>query len=165
MLSARLADAIAGLRCWPGPRGWGRAALELAWAIPLLLLVAHLGGLIRLGGSPDPITSLQLAATLFFVPALGEELLFRALIIPRKARRQWWLALSVALFVLWHPLQAFTFGPPWAGALLDPWFLAATAILGIALGRIYLATSSLWPCIAAHWLIVLGWKLFFGGPF
>jgi predicted Abi (CAAX) family protease len=44
-------------------------------------------------------------------------------------------------------------------------FLAAVAILGAALGRIYVVTGSLWPCIFAHWLIVLGWKALLGGPF
>ena len=98
-------------------------------------------------------------------PALGEELLFRGFLIPRRPPRARWIALSAALFVLWHPLQAWTIGPPWAAAFLDPWFLAAAAVLGVALGRIYAATGSLWPCVAAHWLVVWGWKALLGGPF
>ena len=109
--------------------------------------------------------SLGLAATLFVMPALGEELLFRGLLIPRDRAGPGWIALSVLLFVLWHPLQAVTIGPPWAAAFLDPWFLACVAILGLALARIYSVTRSLWPCIVGHWLIVLGWKAMFGGPF
>jgi predicted Abi (CAAX) family protease len=140
MIRARLADLAAALRQVPGPAGWARAALELGWALPLMLLLAHLGGLIRLQSPPDAITALTLPT-------------FAA------------MTLSALLFVLWHPLQAATIGPPWAGAFLDPWFLAATATLGIALARIYAATWSLWPCVLAHWLVVLGWKLFLGGPF
>jgi uncharacterized protein len=165
MLRARLADIAAALRTVPSLRGWGRAALELGWALPLLLLVAHLGGLVRLQGPPDAITALGLAATLFLAPALGEELLFRGLIIPRQRPRAKWLALSVVLFVLWHPLQAVTIGPPWAASFLDPWFLTCVAILGTALARIYAATGSLWPPVVAHWLVVFGWKAFLGGPF
>ena len=109
--------------------------------------------------------SFGLAASLFLAPALGEELLFRGLIIPRGGPKARWIALSASLFLLWHPLQAATIGPPWASAFLDPWFLAATAILGLALGRIYAATGSLWPCVLLHWLVVFGWKALLGGPF
>ena len=161
----RLADLAAALRTFPDRRGWVRVLLELGWALPLLLVVAHLGGLIRVQSPPDAITMLGLAATLFVVPALGEEILFRGLLIPRDRPGVGAILLSVLLFVLWHPLQALTIGPPWAAAFLDPWFLAAVAILGLALARIYAATRSLWPCVLAHWLVVLGWKTVLGGPF
>ena len=163
-LLGRLADVAAALRHFPDAAGWGRAALELGWALPLMLLVAHLNGLIRLQSPPQATTALALAATLFVAPALGEELLFRGLFIPRDRPTPAAMTLSVLLFVLWHPLQALTIGPPWAGAFLDLWFLAAVAILGVALARIYAATRSLWPCVLAHWLVVLGWKLLLGGP-
>lgn len=116
-------------------------------------------------GPPDAITMMRLAATLMLTPALGEEILFRGLIIPRDRPARKWIALSVLLFVLWHPLQAIAFGPPWASAFLDPWFLAAVAALGLSLARIYRATRSLWPCILFHWLVVYVWKVFLGGPF
>ena len=89
----------------------------------------------------------------------------RGVLLPRDGRTTIWLALSVLLFVLWHPLQAVTLGPPRAETFLDPWFLAAVAVLGTALARIYAATRSLWPCILTHWLVVLGWKALFAGPF
>ena len=163
-MGRRLADLAAGLRSWPGFAGWCRAGLELGWAIPCLLIVAHLGGLVRLQFPPDAITTLGLAATLFVAPALGEELLFRGLIIPRDRPGGVAIALSVALFVAWHPLQAVTLGPPWAVAFLDPWFLVCAAILGLALARIYAVTRSLWPCVVGHWMIVLVWKALLGGP-
>ena len=163
--TGRLADLSAALRQLPTFAGWRRVGFELVWALPLMLLVAHSGGLIRFSGPPEVSTLAPLAATLFFAPALGEEVLFRALVIPHDRPWPWWLILSVLLFVLWHPLQALTFGPPWAGAFLDPWFLAAVAILGAALARIYAATRSLWPCVLVHWLVVLGWKAVLGGPF
>ncbi len=116
-------------------------------------------------GPPDASTMLRLAATLLIVPALGEEILFRGLLIPRRHAGVAVMALSVLLFVLWHPLQALTVGPPWAAAFLDPFFLTAGTIFGTALARIYSATGSLWLCIFAHWLVVFGWKTFLGGPF
>ena len=165
MIGRRLRDLGTGLRRWPGLYGWRRTAFELAWVLPLMLVVAHLGGLVRYGELPEASTAAALAASLFVAPALGEELLFRGLIIPQSGDGGRWIAISTLLFVLWHPLQAVTFGPPWAQAFLDPWFLAVVALLGLALGQIYAATGSLWPCIATHWLTVLGWKTLFGGPF
>ena len=165
MIRSRLVDLCAGLRTLPGATGWLRASFELAWAAPMMLIVAYFGALISLPVSLAGSASLGLAATVFVVPALGEELLFRGLVMPRDRPGAAWIALSALLFVLWHPLQAVTIGPPWAAAFLDPWFLACTAILGVALARIYVATRSLWPCVVAHWLIVLGWKALLGGPF
>ena len=164
-MKARLADALAGLRRLPDARGWRRAGFEFAWALPAMVLLAHLGGFVAWHGLPSASTAATLAATLLIAPALGEELLFRGLLIPRRGPQGAWISISAALFVLWHPLQALTFGPSWSAVFLDPWFLAVTAMLGVALGRIYAATASLWPCILAHWLVVFGWKALLGGPF
>src|SRR5687768_9170318 len=122
-MNGRLAEIVASVRHMPDRRGWLRAAAELLWAAPLLLLVAYAGGLARIAEPPDRAALWRLGVTLLVAPALGEELLFRAALIPREHSRWPWLALSVVLFVAWHPLQALTFGPPWARAFLDPWFL------------------------------------------
>lgn len=161
----RLSDLVASLRQVPGREDWRLAGRELAWALPLMLVAAYAGGLVRVGSSPEIGAGLTLAFTRFVAPALGEELLFRGVLIPRLNAQPRHILLSSLLFLLWHPLQAVTYGPPWAGAFLNPWFLAAVAILGVALGRIYAATGSLWPCIAVHWLVVVVWKVFLGGPF
>ena len=164
-MRGRLADVVAAIRTFPDLRSWLRCAAELVWAVPSLLLVAYIGDLVGMGSPIDAKELGWLAATLFVAPALGEELLFRAALLPRHEPRWRWLVLSVALFVLWHPLQAVTIGPPWAGAFLNPWFLAAVAILGLALARMYMASRSIWPPVVTHWLVVLVWKAFLGGPF
>ena len=164
-IKPRLTDLLAGIRHMPSGAGWRSACFEIAWALPLLLIVAHATGLARLQSPPAATTAATLAATLFVMPALLEELLFRGLIIPREGPKATWIALSVFLFVLWHPLQVVTFGPPWAGSFLNPAFLVLVAILGLALARIYAVTRSLWPSVAVHWLVVFGWKAVFGGPF
>nr|WP_281396619.1 CPBP family glutamic-type intramembrane protease [Sphingomonas kyeonggiensis] len=103
---------------------------------------------------------------LMLVPALGEELLFRALIVPPPERPfpPWQAALAVGVFFLWHPFQALTFGPPWSAIFLDPRFLAIVAVLGALLVRIYRASGSIWPCVLIHWSVVAAWKLLFAGP-
>ncbi|WP_166040604.1 CPBP family glutamic-type intramembrane protease [Sphingosinicella sp. YJ22] len=161
----RTQDILAALRTWPDRAGWWRAAMELLWSLPLLLLIAWCAGLIAPATPPPAEEFALLALTLLVAPALGEELLFRATLIPRERPSTVWVALSVLLFVAWHPLQAITIGPPWAPAFLDPWFLACVAVLGAALARIYTATRSIWPYVLTHWAVVFGWKAFLGGPF
>ena len=100
-------------------------------------------------------------------PALGEELLFRAALLPQPEERPLPagpLMLSVTLFVLWHPIQAPLFGPHWGQVVLNPWFLAAVAAFGLASARIYWKTGSIWPSVLLHWMIVVGWKALLGGP-
>jgi hypothetical protein len=80
----RFADLHAGLRCLPDRHGWRKVALELGWPLPLMLVVAHLGALVRFAPEGDASTLLRLGATLLIVPALAEELEF----IGRRKRPQ-----------------------------------------------------------------------------
>lgn len=163
LLAQRLVGA---LRTWPDIGLWRRTFYEAFWSAPLILLIAWMGGLASYAPTDDWRGALPIAATLFVFPALGEEILFRALLIPRAPKRpQLWIAISTIVFILWHPLQVVTFGPSWSALFLDPWFLACAAIMGLALGRIYVATQSVWPCVLFHWAVVASWKLLFGGPF
>lgn len=157
----------AALRSWPDRRGWAATALALLWGLPSIAILAFAGGLARFDPVPFDGGWIRVFLLLMLVPALGEELLFRALPVPRPERPfAWWQAvLCVGAFVAWHPLQAVTFGPPWSALFLDPWFLAAVAVLGAMLVGIYRATGSIWPCVGAHWLAVAAWKLLFDGPF
>ena len=164
-MKGRAYDVLAALRTWPDGSSWRRVAVELLWALPLLLLIGWCAALISPEPPPPAAELSRLALVLLVAPALGEELLFRAALIPRQPPRAGWMALSVALFVAWHPLQVVTLGPPWASAFLDPWFLACVGVLGAALARIYAATRSIWPCVLLHWAVVFGWKAFLGGPF
>lgn len=142
-------------------------AVEAAWVLPMLLALGLAGGWMQWRPVFDADV-LRLAAFAIVAPAIGEELLFRAALLPqpepgRKLPLRH-VALSTLLFVAWHPLQVFVFGPHWARIVLDPWFLAATAALGVALARLYWRTGSLWPPVALHWLAVVGWKALLGGP-
>jgi membrane protease YdiL (CAAX protease family) len=101
--------------------------IEAAWSLPLALLLCWAGGLVRFGWTDDPQMLLRLALVALVAPALGEELLFRVLLLPPRGRPADWrhYTLSVALFVLWHLPQAWLFGPHWAVVVLNPCFLAA----------------------------------------
>ncbi len=140
---------------------WSLAVTVIA--ITALLLLFQAAGLARWSPVRDVATILSIAAMLFVAPALLEELLFRGVLLKSESTLS--AISSVAAFVAWHPLQAYTIGPPWSAQFLDPAFLAGVAILGIALTGLRLHTASLWPPIILHWLVVAGWKLLFGGPF
>jgi predicted Abi (CAAX) family protease len=151
---------------WPRLDAWRPLALEAAWSLPLAAALCGLGGLLDFGWTDDPALLLRLALVAFVAPAFGEELLFRVLLLPppRQTVAPRRILLSAALFVLWHPPQALLFGPHWAAVVLDPFFLAAVFVLGIALGRLYARTGSIWPCVLLHWTSVVAWKALFGAP-
>lgn len=151
----------------PKPGHLPSMLFEMAWLLPLLLLLGFAGGLMSWSPRFDE-QLLRLALVAIVAPAFGEELLFRAVLLPppRKDRpipvRP--VAMSTALFVLWHPAQALIFGPHWATVVLNLWFLAAVAAFGIASSRLYWRTGSIWPSVMLHWLVVVGWKALLGGP-
>jgi predicted Abi (CAAX) family protease len=151
----------------PSQRHLLHGLLEVAWLLPLLVVFGTAGDLIEWRPTFD-WTILRLAIVALMAPAIGEELLFRAALLPEpeaEARLPLWpLLVSVVLFVAWHPLQALVFGPHWAQTVLNPWFLAAVAAFGVASARLYWKTASLWPSVALHWMIVVGWKALLSGP-
>lgn len=159
-------NPVASLKNWPSPGEWIRCAVILLAALPFIGGAAWIGGFASLAPETGPLVWLKFAVLLFFIPALGEELLFRSLLVPppERAMPPWRWIVAVGLFVAWHPLQAVTFGPPWAALFLGPWFLLAVAALGTALVAQFRITGSVWPCVVSHWLVVLCWKLVFGGP-
>jgi predicted Abi (CAAX) family protease len=154
------------LRTWPEASGWGWFALEAAWLILVLLALGFLGGLMRWQPRADAEIA-RLAALAFIIPALGEELLFRAALLPTPRWNRSAIVpilISTALFVLWHPPQGLIFGPHWAAVVLDPWFLACVAALGVASARLYLRTGSIWPSVLLHWSVVVAWRALLRGP-
>lgn len=161
---ARLRAALATP---PSPAHLPAFAAEAACLVPLLLLLGFAGGLMRWEPQFDA-QMLRVALIAIVAPALGEELLFRAAFLPRPRPGEPLpfapVAVSTSLFVLWHPLQAPLFGPAWRALMLDPWFLAAVAALGVASSRLYWKSGSIWPSVALHWSVVVAWKALLDGP-
>ena len=162
-----LTRTVAALRRWPNARQWLQAAPVLVATAAIVLAIAIIGDFAHWAPLPFGTDWLMIAAIVFVLPAMAEEIVFRGLLMPvpgiASMRIGMWL--SIALFVAWHPLQAIAFGPPWSALFLAPAFLAAVLVLAIGLTHVRIVTGSLWPAILGHWLIVAAWKLLFAGPF
>lgn len=93
--------------------------------------------------------------------------MFRGPFIPSRSetRRPWAaIALVTLVFTGWHAIEASTFLPRAAPIFLRPDFLACAAILGLGAAVIRWRTGSLWPAVALHWLVVVVWQTWLGGP-
>ncbi|MEO1001742.1 MAG: CPBP family glutamic-type intramembrane protease [Cyanobacteria bacterium J06638_7] len=103
------------------------------------------------------------AAGLLLFPSLVEELIFRVALLPHPlegepaARLLAWSALSVGMFVLYHPLAARLWYRQARPLFDDPRFLVQCTLLGLACALVYVVTGSLWPPLLIHWLAVLVW--------
>ncbi|GJL96413.1 MAG: peptidase [Hyphobacterium sp.] len=193
MGDAKTGGLIAAFR-FPDARAWTEAAI-------LFMIFAGLAALIGIGSglfedSPHFDTSLLVTAVVaVFIPAMGEELVFRVWLLPWPAglaippsrpttsapqdevegkfsnpphaevrakasleARLLFILPSLALFVLWHPVQVWL-GLPLAQAVFLDWrFLITAALLGIACTISWQRSGSIWPAIAIHWAAVVGWK-------
>ncbi|WP_254978056.1 type II CAAX prenyl endopeptidase Rce1 family protein [Cyanobium sp. ATX 6A2] len=103
------------------------------------------------------------AAGLLLLPALVEELIFRVALLPHPLEGVHggallaWIALSVGLFVLYHPLAARLWYQQARPLFHDPRFLVQCTLLGLACALVFVVTGSLWPPVLIHWLAVLVW--------
>ena len=106
---------------------------------------------------------------LFFLPALVEELIFRVWLLahPTEAvtTMTWlmWAAISLVLFIIYHPLNALTFYRAGNPIFLNIVFLSLAALLGIACTVAYILTGSMWTAVVIHWLVVTIWLFCLGG--
>ena len=109
----------------------------------------------------DPPGFLALAAAAVLVPALGEELVFRGLLQPRRlsgAPALLGAGISLLAFILWHPIQVWTGWFTGQAVFLDPGFLIIVAGLGLACTLSIHRSGGLWPAVAMHWIVVVVWK-------
>jgi predicted Abi (CAAX) family protease len=158
---ARLIDS---LRTWPTAREWmvcGLIALVILTAMFALGLATGLYQLTETRAGL-PLRLVQV----FFVPAMGEELFFRGLLIPSRretASHIWPLRISLALYVAWHVVEALTFLPQAAPVFLRLDFLICCGFLGIGCGIMKSITGSVWPAVILHWVLVVVWQTWLGG--
>lgn len=146
----------------PAAQGWSLGILVVyGW----LALAAgfHSGFLQRVWCWPPPGPLLRRAAGYLLMPAFLEELLFRALLLPHPlegvgaASMLAWMALSVGVFVLYHPVAARLWYRPGRILFDDPRFLQQCTLLGLACCLAYGLTGSIWWPVLIHWLAVVVW--------
>jgi predicted Abi (CAAX) family protease len=109
------------------------------------------------------------APLLLAMPALVEELIFRVALLPHPLEGVaagpvlGWSAVSLGLFVAYHPLAARLWYRRARRTFDDARFLVPCALLGVVTTIAYEGSGSLWPPLVIHWLVVLGWLRFLGG--
>jgi predicted Abi (CAAX) family protease len=74
-----------------------------------------------------------------------------------------WGALSLGLFVAYHPLAGRLWYPQGRRLFEDGRFLLLTSLLGLVCVIAYQVTGSLWPPVLIHWLVVVIWLELLGG--
>ncbi len=105
----------------------------------------------------------------FFTPALIEELIFRVFLLPHPTEKVsiivWclWAALSLFLFIIYHPINALTFHPQGNPTFMTPIFLTLAGILGLGCTVAYQLTGCLWVAVIIHWAVVVIWQYWLGG--
>lgn len=170
IVSHRLREVRDAALTVPTRAAWGRCALIYVAFLACALPIGVVSGLIHVAIAPLPWPAmLVVAGTLLVHPALTEEIVFRALLLPRRpsavGRPQLAIAIvgALGLYVAAHPVNAHVFWPAALGVLANPWYLALAALLGLACTAAYLVSGSIWPPVAVHWVTVVLWILVLGG--
>ncbi len=153
-------------------------ALTAPFAVAQLAIVLGLFGLFGLLAFPLGLASgllrppwrqltakawLRLGASLVLMPALLEEGLFRVLLLPRRVLeleplgQAGWVALSVGLFVLYHPVSGWLWYPEGRWLFQQGRFLVPCSLLGLVCVIAYACTGSLWAPMLLHWITLLIW--------
>ena len=158
----RLWRALASL---PDAGGWSFSLAVGAFVLAAMAAVGFSGGLYRF--APASLAGLPLRlVSVFFVPALSEEAVFRGLLVPDRSetgRPFTAIVGATAIFTGWHVVETL-FLRHAAPIFLRGDFLVCAAILGAGCAVIRWRTGSLWPSVALHWLVVVLWQTRLGGP-
>jgi predicted Abi (CAAX) family protease len=155
------------LATWPTAAGWGFAAAALAAFVVTALPLGLASGVLIFGRAEPWPRLAAFAAVAIMVPCLAEELVFRAALLPQPSENGGRLipaVAAVAAFTLWHPLNAALFLPGAWPLFADARFVLLTALLGVSCTAVYLRSGSVWPGVAIHWVVVMAWKAWLGGP-
>lgn len=159
----------AALLTVPTLTDWGICLGILAIYAAIALPIGFWTGLLQ----REWVTHLQtivgssLVALVF--PSIFEEVVFRALLLPHPSEVAssgaiaLWSGVSLVLFILAHPLNAFLVLTSRRKTFYDPAFLTLAALLGVACTVTYLQSGSIWTAIGLHWIVVVVWLLMLGG--
>jgi predicted Abi (CAAX) family protease len=170
LITERLQGLILAFTTFPGIEAWLWSAGILLLCVVITLPIGLRTGLVRV----EPVTGgrgrfVFLALLLVIRPALLEELIFRALIIPHPAQGYplritlLWAVVGLFVFILWHPINGLFIRRIARPLFTDPLFLTFAGLFGIACTTAYLISGSIWPPVVIHWAVVTPWILFLGG--
>jgi predicted Abi (CAAX) family protease len=144
-----------------------RDGFEFAVAAAGFALAAGLAGGGLLHWSPRSGAQIAgIAAIAFLIPALGEETVFRGLLVPDRGEAIAAfgpIVASTLLFIAWHGAE--TLWLPGARAIfLRADFLMLAGLLGLACAILRRRSGSIWTAVLLHWSAATVWIGFFGGP-
>ena len=148
----------------PGPAFWLRLLAALLGLLASSWLLDRLG---FARWQPDFAFLLGLGPIAALGTSLAEESLFRGVLLPppRGGAGDFdAVGLSASIFALWHPFQTLFYRPLWEAYAWRWWFFAGAFLLGFACARLTFSTRSIWPAVALHLLVALGWKTVYGIP-
>jgi len=170
LVASRLRDVRAALTTVPRWRTWGQCLIVYAAFFGFALPLGLATGVLRLSPlSFPPSTAFLIALTVLVHPGFVEEVIFRALLIPRQIRelsagRAALIAgLALAAYVVSHPINAILFRPSALPVFTNPMYLVLAALLGVACTVVYALSGSIWPAVLLHWVTAVVWILWLGG--
>ena len=111
----------------------------------------------------------QIIFKTLFVPAILEEIVFRAILLPHPQENTsitssyLWGGVGLLLFIIYHPLNGLTLYKPGYYVFRNPYFLTLATLLGLTCILVYRRTGSLWPPVVIHWIAVVVWLCLLGG--
>jgi predicted Abi (CAAX) family protease len=114
------------------------------------------------------VAMVGIIAICFITPAVMEEMFFRVLLLPQPGNVSLITQLlcggiSLAAFIVYHPLQGLTIYPAAMETFSNPVFLLLAGLLGIICTISYFYSGSLWSAVVIHWIVVVVWLLLLGG--
>ncbi len=151
----------------PTARAWVATVIALSVFALVAVPFGFASGLFTFSLPDSWLRLAVFALVAVVVPCLGEELLFRALLLPHPSEHRTprlSAVVSVILFVAWHPLNAALFFPQVWPLFTDWRFLTLAGLLGVCLVVVYTRGGSFWQCVAVHWAVVMAWNGCLGGP-
>jgi predicted Abi (CAAX) family protease len=153
----------------PDGEGWLFAAGVLGSYTVLALAIGFYWDFLQVDVQKSGRKILRVMGSALVIPGLTEELTFRVILLPHPTETVsdvtlWtWGIVGVLLFVLYHPLEGWTFAKAQQKTMVNPVFLGLAGLLGCACTIAYWGTGSIWCPVAIHGVVVAVWRLFLGG--
>lgn len=161
---------VLSLRTLPTLRGWIETFISLAVSLAIGYYWTTYAGWYTTSGVPISWSWLSRFLETIWEPALFEELICRALLVPHLSETvtvKWRIGTILAALVFYvsvHPLRGLYKMEGDALLFLNWDFIVLIALLGIVCHVSYQRTGSIWPGTIIHAASVTGWWILKNGP-